>query len=151
MRSTRYPLSPRARVGLLLFVLALLLAPASSASAAAGDVDPTFGGDGIVTTEFGNSMDASDVAIQGDGKLSWSERSVSIYRTPDSGGSVQPRRHARRDVRGRRRAGRHVTDFTRGLDYADEVLIQADGNLVAIGYARSPVDTRFALVRYQGD
>jgi len=70
VRSTRYSLSPRARVGLLLFVSSLVLVPDAAASAAAGDPDPTFGGDVIVTTEFGNSMEsASDVAIQADGRV----------------------------------------------------------------------------------
>ena len=46
--------------------------------------------------------------------------------------------------------GKITTDISRRRDGAYGLGIQSDGNLVAAGYARSPVDARFALVRYLG-
>jgi uncharacterized delta-60 repeat protein len=55
----------------LLGALAILgsFVPTASASAAPGDLDPTFGAGGIVTSNLGESSGASDVVIQTDGKL----------------------------------------------------------------------------------
>jgi hypothetical protein len=39
------------------------------AIAAAGDLDPTFSGDGKQTTDFGDLAGATGVALQGDGKI----------------------------------------------------------------------------------
>ena len=57
------------RTVITLAVLAPLGA-ASSAAAAAGDLDPSFGGDGRVVTGLTPQYDwASAVAVQGDGKI----------------------------------------------------------------------------------
>ncbi len=55
----------------LFLTLAITLAGTSSASAADGSLDPTFGTGGKVTTDFGSNLDdyGSDVALQPDGKI----------------------------------------------------------------------------------
>src|SRR5919106_53697 len=50
--------------------VALVLAMANPAAAPPGDLDPTFDGDGKVTTDFAGNRDrALAVAIQGDAKI----------------------------------------------------------------------------------
>jgi hypothetical protein len=46
--------------------------------------------------------------------------------------------------------GKVVTNISTRRDGAYGLAIQSDGNLVAAGYAKYPVDSRFALVRYLG-
>ena len=132
------------RVGLLLSVLVLVLAPASSESAAAGDLDPAFGGDGIVTTEFGNSMEsASDVAIQVDGRLvvvgdiglDRRDSRVGVARY-DLDGALDPTFGGG--------DGKVVTDFTRRFDRGSGVAIQDDGKIVVAGAAGK----RIGVARY---
>ena len=55
--------------GVLLIVLSLGLLTTALVLAAPGDLDTTFDGDGIVTTDFGTTATSSDVAIQADGKI----------------------------------------------------------------------------------
>jgi uncharacterized delta-60 repeat protein len=50
--------------------IALVIAIANPAAAPPGDLDPTFHGDGRVTTDFGGNNDgAHGLAIQGNGKI----------------------------------------------------------------------------------
>ena len=59
--------------------LALVLATAPAARTAPGDLDPTFGGDGVVRTDLTPAEDYGfAVTIQPDGKI------VSAARTPAS-------------------------------------------------------------------
>src|SRR5215208_8212246 len=64
---------PTHRLRLTAFaLLALLLStatPTTPASAAGGDLDPTFGAGGTVTTDLGGYESAHAVAVQPDGKL----------------------------------------------------------------------------------
>src|SRR5919201_1773838 len=62
------PIARRAVLGGLACML--LVAEALPARAAAGHLDPTFGGDGKVTTDMSGGFDgANAVAIQGNGKI----------------------------------------------------------------------------------
>jgi uncharacterized delta-60 repeat protein len=120
-----------------------------------GTLDPTFGGDGRVTTSFtpglGLGPEAHDVAIQPDGKIvavgnvypteSKSTGTFALVRyNPDGtldstfGGD-----------------GRVVTDMTSGEDVAVAVAIQADGSIIAAGKVAplNGVDTAFGLARYE--
>ncbi len=56
------------RTGLLLILLFALSLP-SVVRAAPGDLDPTFGSGGKVTTDFGRSEFASALVLQPDGKI----------------------------------------------------------------------------------
>jgi uncharacterized delta-60 repeat protein len=140
----------------LVGALAVLVASASPAAAAPGDLDTTFDGDGKVTTDFAGSQDgAGGVAIQGDGKIvaagsaavSASNRSLTLdfalarYNTD---GSLDTTFDG---------DGLVITDFAGDLDAASDVAIQGDGKIVALGraYVSSTFDADFALARYNTD
>src|SRR4029450_652062 len=58
------------RKGIITLVLAFTVGLVSSAQAAPGDLDPSFGSGGLVTTDFGGRSDFGlGVAIQPDGKI----------------------------------------------------------------------------------
>jgi uncharacterized delta-60 repeat protein len=108
-----------------------------------GSLDPSFGGDGRVLTEFGPGSDSAvDVAIQGDDKIlavGQSDGDFALARYKSAGGGLDPRFDG---------DGRVLTDFGGG-DFARGVAIQADDRIVAVGI--SDVGTNaydFALARY---
>lgn len=112
---------------------------------AAGVLDTTFSGDGKQTTRFPNVQYAYGfgIAIQSDDRIvaaGQAASSVAVARYSASGvldGTFGG-------------DGRVMTNFTTGLDYADEVLIQADGSIVTVGSADFyGANARFALVRYE--
>jgi uncharacterized delta-60 repeat protein len=125
-------------------VLSLVLMPASPASAAAGDLDTSFGGDGIVTTDFGKGRELGiGIAIQGDDKsvvvgvvgLSRGNTRFGVARY-DLAGTLDPTFGGG--------DGRVVTDFTPGYDEAVGVAIQDDGKIVVAGVAGK----RIGVARY---
>jgi uncharacterized delta-60 repeat protein len=124
----------------------LLVALPSAAYAQGGSLDPTFGGDGKVTTNFTSRFDtAYGVLVQpGDGKI------VAAGRVAGSGGRFGL---ARYNPDGSLDAtfggdGKVTTNFTTGFeDAAFDVVLQADGKIVAAGVARDD----FALARYNAD
>lgn len=133
----------------LIFVFANLL------YAADGDLDPTFDGDGKVTTDFGGAERAYAMAIQADGKIV-----VAGY--SNVGGITDDFALARYNVDGSLDVtfdgdGKVITDFG-GNDYAHAVVIQQDGKIVAAGYTNSnggsfcgSQSCDFALARYNAD
>ena len=62
----------------LLTVIFGLLSPAL-VHAAAGDLDPSFGSNGIVVTEFGGLDTARDAVLQPDGKIVTVGSIITIY------------------------------------------------------------------------
>jgi uncharacterized delta-60 repeat protein len=132
---------------LAVFVVLLILWLPSVAKGQAGALDSTFGGDGRVVTNFTTSFDeAVGLAIQSDQKL------VAAGAIRGSGGRFGL---ARYNVDGTLDPtfggdGKVATNFTRGFDGAFDVVLQADGKIVAVGYA-SGAGGRFALVRYETD
>jgi uncharacterized delta-60 repeat protein len=122
-----------------LFVLSILLlqcTPPASALAADGQLDPTFGRDGKVTTSFTAGASASAVAVQSDGRI------------VAAGGAGDDFALARYDTEGALdttfgTGGRVTTGFTNGA-FANAVAIQSDGRIVAAGVAGDA----FALARY---
>jgi uncharacterized delta-60 repeat protein len=133
-------------------VLALMLSPHTRIAlhAAAGDLDPTFGTGGIVTTDFGNTPDdGQEVAVQPDGKIV-----VAGYRGSDFA-------VARYNVDGSLDAtfgtgGLVVTDlYGNSRDIAGGMALQPDGKIVLAGQTSTPAitvtDQDFALVRYNSD
>jgi uncharacterized delta-60 repeat protein len=143
----------RARSLASVAVAACLLLPvaAAPAGAAPGDLDPTFGGDGRVTTDFTAGFDgATGVALQADGKVvvvggtgvEGANPMFAVVRyNPD--GTLDPTFGG---------DGRVTTDFTGGADRATGVAVQPDGKIVVVGTAgadrRNP---RFAVARYEPD
>jgi uncharacterized delta-60 repeat protein len=115
------------------------LAFAASAPAAPGDLDPTFSGDGLQTTDFGSGpSEATAVARQADGKIvavgsgaGGLQFAVARYNTDgslDSSFSDD---------------GRQLIQVGNG-GAATGVAIQPDGKIVVVGTSGSD----FALVRY---
>ena len=119
------------------------LAFPAMAIAAAGDLDPTFSGDGKQISNFGGlgtSSEASAVVRQADGKI------VAVGRADDNflvarynlDGSLDSSFSS---------DGRTQTNFT-GLDWATDVALQGN-KVVVVGYSCANTQTcDFALARY---
>ncbi len=120
---------------------------------AKGVLDPSFGGDGKVETDFDGFEWATDVEIQGDGKLVAAGRSFLGEDESDGGdialarynkdGSLDP---AFGD------GGVVLTTFEQSdVVVASAVLLQSDGKIVAGGHVGTGADSDFALARYLPD
>jgi uncharacterized delta-60 repeat protein len=141
---------PRRKSLTVVGAAALVLGIANPVAAPPGDLDPTFDGDGRVTTDFGGIRDeAFGVAVQGDGKIvavgcarcfSTSEDfALARYNTD---GSLDTTFDG---------DGKVTTDFAGGEDAPRGVAIQADGRIVAAGYALVSGSIDFALARFNTD
>jgi uncharacterized delta-60 repeat protein len=118
------------------------------AGAAAGDLDTTFDGDGMVTTTVGSSSYATAVKIQSDGKIvvagvsdngSDNDFVVARYNSDgslDSGFGV---------------GGKVTTSFSSSGDAANAIAIQSDGKIVVAGYESSSGVPKFAMARYNSN
>jgi uncharacterized delta-60 repeat protein len=121
------------------------------AQATDGGVDPTFGSNGRVLTDFSNSEDFLDrVAVQSDGKIvaigtsdapSYGRFALARY-NPD--GSLDLTFGL---------GGKVTTAFTTARESATGLLIQPDGKILISGSINLPsqADTSFALARYNSD
>ncbi|MBL0424933.1 delta-60 repeat domain-containing protein [Ramlibacter alkalitolerans] len=140
---------------------ALFLACASSAWAAPGDLDPTFGSVGKVTTPiFAQASDGATVyavTVQSNGKI---VAAGSAFRAPQNGASSgSDFVLARYNTNGSLDtsfggSGKVTKDIGGGQDYAYAVVVQPDGKIVAAGSAEvnaANANTRFTLVRYNPD
>jgi uncharacterized delta-60 repeat protein len=115
-----------------------------------GTLDVSFGVNGIVTTDVspqGKATEAGGVAIQADGKIVAAgtagpyNRSRFVLARYESDGTLDATFGDNGTV---------TTAFTPRTDGADAVAIQADGRIVAAGYAgwSSGTDMQIALARY---
>jgi uncharacterized delta-60 repeat protein len=114
-----------------------------------GRLDPTFGGDGVVTTDFTDQGDfAAGVALQDDGKI------VAVGRADDSFAVARYRPRGRLDATFRG-DGTVTTKITAQRDGAAAVAVQPDGRLVVVGTAGvKPIaqdDSFWGIVRYKTD
>ncbi len=162
---SRALLSPR--TWLLAFLsLAVLLGPltpflapppASANVERAGDLDPTFSGDGKLTTDFGDNVNriynrAHAVAIQPDGKIV-----AAGYASGASDDFALARYNANGTLdTGFGTGGRVRTDFAGAKDQAHAVALQSDGKIVVVGQAyiganTTGTQTDFALARYNAN
>src|SRR5438067_367203 len=112
-----------------------------------GVLDPTFGSNGIATFSNVFSLCANAVALQADGKIvvaGWfgtSPSSFMLARLTPSGGLDTSFG-----------SGGYVsTDFDNGADFAQAVLVQTDGKVVAAGYAHVGGDDDIAVARYNAN
>ena len=137
----------------LLLVLALVGLYPNGVSAAAGDLDPTFGVGGKRTTDFfGHDDVGAAVAVQPDGKIIVAGPAFISDNAADFG-------IARYNSDGSLDSGfgsgwKTSTDFFGDIDIAFGVAIQpSDGKIIAVGAALKPTgghyETFFALARYQ--
>jgi uncharacterized delta-60 repeat protein len=135
-----------------MMTLALLMSslPPARVEAASGDLDPTFGSGGKVTTNFDSFDRANAVAIQSDGKIVAAGFALTITSNDfalvryNSDGSLDASFGA---------GGKVTTDFFGTRDEAHAVAIQDDGKIVVAGGALSfSVNTfLFSLARYNSD
>jgi uncharacterized delta-60 repeat protein len=152
--SKPYHLATRCReLGASALILTLF-AGAQMASAADGDLDPTFGIGGMVTTDIGRSTDIGNaVAVQADGKLvvvgttyknndfSGEDFAVTRYNTDGTLDLTFGR------------GGKVRTDFPGLAAVPSSVVIQPDGKIVVAGGA-FPLFTfagNFEVVRYNSN
>lgn len=118
-----------------------------------GRLDPSFGGDGIVTSTTSpyRAADPQSVVVQPDGKIvaggiafpSVPEGDFALWRfLPD--GSLDPEFGV---------GGRALTDFPGGHDTILALALQMDGGIVAVGqtHTNHSVLADFALARYTSD
>ena len=137
-------MSKTARVVPLLAVLAFAL-PAT-ASAAAGDLDPSFDGDGIRTLNYGGGADAARaVMVQPDGRIL----------VAGSGGAAQDFTLSRLHSDGSldnafAGDGTVVADFG-GNDEGRAAALEPDGTIVVVGTTDSMSSTRMAVARFRPD
>jgi uncharacterized delta-60 repeat protein len=136
---------------LALIFLALTLAsiPNAIVQAASGDLDPSFGNGGKVTTRFASTFTAAKaVAVQSDGKIvvagfetnPLTDLDILLVRyNPD--GSLDSTFGT---------GGRVITDFLGRYEQANALVIQRDGKIIAGGFT-SFTSNEFALVRYNPD
>jgi uncharacterized delta-60 repeat protein len=115
------------------FVVALVCMAPLAAEAAAGDLDPSFDGDGVQTLPFSNSYAVADeVALQSDGKV------VVLGTAHSSVGIVSDFALVRLLPSGDLDTsfgdkGRVTTDFDGLFDEGSALALQGDGKIVAAG------------------
>src|SRR6266540_406224 len=137
-------------VPVVLGTVFLLLLP--SAALGAGQLDPTFDGDGKVVTDLGESEGGGDVAVQADGKIVvvGGIRIVANGPVDFAVARYNPDGSLDTSFDG---DGKVVTDFGGTNDEASAVAVQAaDGKIVAAGTTVPGVHRfDFALARYNAD
>ncbi len=142
----RHRLSCRVLAGLLA-VWVMTLGP-TSALAAPGALDSTFGTGGKVTTDFGGLFDWANALVrQPDGKL--------VIAGYSSAGDADNFALARYNPNGSLdpafgTGGKVITDFGGSVNEALAMVLQPDGKLVAAGYTQAAGDD-FALARYNSN
>jgi uncharacterized delta-60 repeat protein len=129
-----------------------VLAGAPIAVAAQGDLDPSFGTGGKVTTPVGSGYDdAHALVVQSDGKLvaAGFSNDVSNY---DFADFAVVRYNTDGTLDGTFGTGGKVTTpVGSASDYAEALVVQSDGKLVAAGYSNTGSSYDFAVVRYNSD
>jgi len=131
--------------------LLLGIGQVAPAYAAPGDLDTSFSGDGMQTTDFNGSADkVYAVAIQSDGRIIAAGYSASIDGDLDFA-------LARYNVLGALDSnfdgdGKVTTDFFGMDDAVNDIAIQPDGKIVVAGYAETSTNSdNFAVARYNPD
>ncbi len=133
----------------VLVLFALLLCFSSAGYAYIG-LDPTFGTDGLVSTDFASGDDwVRSLAIDSQGRL-------VVAGTCENGGSGSDFALARYTVDGELDTnfgsnGVVSTDFASGNDYGNSLAIDSQGRLVVAGRCENGSGSDFALARYTVD
>jgi uncharacterized delta-60 repeat protein len=115
-----------------------------------GSLDTTFDTDGKVTTPFssGNNDLATSVVLQSDGKIvaagyshNGTNNDFAVVRY-NTDGSLDTTFDT---------DGKVTTPVGSGNDFAESVVLQSDGKIVAAGYSHNGTNNDFAVVRYNTD
>ena len=133
----------------LVAVLAGLVVPAA-AGASAGDLDQSFGGDGIVRAQLSSKgSNANAVAVQADGKIVTAGFAGNF--TVGEFAMMRLKTDGTLDA-SFGGTGKVTTSFSAAVDFARGVAIQTDGKIVAVGGSDLVNGHgRFAIARYNGD
>ncbi len=131
------------------FTIFLILFSVIELTAQDGDLDATFGTNGIVITQIGTGNESgSALAIQSDGKLivagtadAGTDNDFAVVRY-NTDGSLD-------NAFGT--GGIATTSFGSYSDYGEDVAIQSDGKIVVVGYADNGSNYDFAVARYKTD
>jgi uncharacterized delta-60 repeat protein len=114
-----------------------------------GTLDPTFGRSGKTTTNLTRGFDvATAVVLQTDGKIVVAGQAGRRFDIRfglaryNADGALDPSFSD---------DGKLVTNFTPGTDFAWDVTLEADGKIVAAGFAAAGSGGKFALARYNAD
>ena len=128
----------------------MLLFTSFNLARADGDLDPSFGNSGKVTTSFFGTSQISTIAIQPDGKI---VAAGSATNSSGNTGFALARYNADGSLDTKfGSAGKVTTDFFGRNDLAKGVAIQPDGKIVVAGSALTGTDGfNFALARYNAD
>jgi uncharacterized delta-60 repeat protein len=120
-----------------------------------GSLDPTFSGDGRVTTGFGDLVSSSAVALQADGKILVAGSTYDFSTSRNTFAVARYHTNGTLDMTFSG-DGRVTTEFG-DSDVANAVAVQADGKIVVAGYTQdyggSTQDFRqnLALARYEAN
>jgi uncharacterized delta-60 repeat protein len=132
--------------GALCWLFAIEIALAPAALAASGDLDPSFGMGGVVTSDLGGYDEIFALAVQPDGAIVAAgdtydsvsnESHVAVARYLPSG-ALDPSFGA---------SGWTTIDAGGTIEYANDVALQADGKMVLCGGSSAD----FFLARLEGD
>jgi uncharacterized delta-60 repeat protein len=142
----------RKHVPTAFLALVLLATLSGSAQSAPGDLDPTFGTGGLVTTDFGGRGDFGlAVALQSDGKIvaAGNSSAVGVFSVNfalaryNTDGSLDSTFGS---------GGTVLTSFGGNLSAAFDVAVQPDGKIVAVGVAGSgAAGSDFGIARYSAN
>lgn len=139
-------LGRRALLATTSMALMLLLAASVQAGLNPGDLDPSFGGDGKVTTDFAGAFDDANDALSGGsgktllvGEVGGVDFGLVRYR---ANGTLDPTFGG---------DGRVTTDFFGGDDGAWQARMLPTGRILVVGWAENAAGTdwHFAIARYK--
>jgi len=114
-----------------------------------GSLDTSFGGDGLVMTDFSVEDEAHGVVVQPDGKIIAAGYTHGILSDADFA-LVRYNTDGSLDA-GFGSNGLVITDFSGDYDFAEALVLQSDGKLIAAGYIESLNSSLYALARYNAD
>jgi len=140
------------RSGMVTFLAVLgVLASATAANAAAGDLDQAFGSGGIVTTSYNGPFPA-DAALQPDGKIVVTAGFNNTPSATEAFGVLRYQGNGALDT-GFGAGGRATATFTNFLNSPSDVALQPDGKIVVAGNAQSADGTvsEFAVARFNAN
>src|SRR3954471_1124471 len=132
------------RAACLAIVLSIAFVVTGLGAAAAGDLDPTFGSGGLVTTDFGGRGDSAlGVAVQPDGKIvaAGSSSAHDVFNVDFALARYNPDGTLDSSFGS---GGTVLSDSGSTIDAASDVLLQPDGKIVAAGTS----ERQFGVARY---
>jgi uncharacterized delta-60 repeat protein len=114
-----------------------------------GAVDPAFDGDGIVSTDIGaRNEEAKSIALQPDGKIVVAGyfdngiNNIALVLRYNSNGTLDPTFATN---------GIDTTKIGAGYNSLNDIVVQTDGSIVAVGSSNNGTDQDFAVRRYTSD